>query len=107
MRIFKLALISIAFFCALTPTNRKEREIMTSIRNIVAKLSSTVLIWSLWSPSPSQAGQTQDEEIKKFYALNCAACHASDGSGDTAVGKQIKASDLRTEKVQKESDREL
>lgn len=90
-----------------SPSNRKERKIMTAKRTIVATLSSAVLILYLWSPVPLQAGQTQDEEIKKLYALNCAACHASDGSGDTAVGKQLKASDLRSEKVQKESDREL
>jgi mono/diheme cytochrome c family protein len=80
---------------------------MTAKRKIVAMLSSAVLIWSIWSPSQLQAGQTQDDEIKNLYALNCVACHASDGSGDTAVGKQLKASDLRSEKVQKESDREL
>src|SRR5262245_29783637 len=80
---------------------------MTAKRTFVGALSISALIWSLWLPSALPAGRAQDEEVKKLYALNCAVCHASDGSGDTAVGKQLKADDLRSKKVQQRSDQDL
>lgn len=80
---------------------------MTTKKTFVGALLISALIWSLWLPSALQAGRAQDEEVKKLYALNCAVCHASDGSGDTAVGKQLKVDDLRSKKVQKGSDQEL
>jgi cytochrome c553 len=38
------------------------------------------------------------------FAANCATCHAQNGSGDTAVGKSVKAPDLRSSAVQSQSD---
>lgn len=37
----------------------------------------------------------------------CAQCHAADGSGNTPVGKSLKARDLRSAEVQNQSDDEL
>ena len=37
----------------------------------------------------------------------CATCHGADGSGNTPVGKSLKARDLGSEEVQKQSDDEL
>ena len=37
----------------------------------------------------------------------CAQCHGADGSGNTPVGKSLKARDLRSDDVQKQSDDEL
>lgn len=37
----------------------------------------------------------------------CATCHGADGSGNTPVGKSLKARDLGSEDVQKQSDDEL
>jgi cytochrome c6 len=37
----------------------------------------------------------------------CAQCHGADGSGNTPVGKSLKARDLRSGDVQKQSDDEL
>lgn len=34
----------------------------------------------------------------------CATCHGADGSGNTPVGKSLKARDLRSDEVQKQSD---
>src|SRR5262245_29210326 len=80
---------------------------MTAKRTFVGALSISALIWSLWLPSALPAGRAQDEEVKKLYALNCAVCHASDGSGDTDGRKQHKADALRSKKVQQRSDQEL
>jgi cytochrome c6 len=41
------------------------------------------------------------------FATNCAACHASDGSGDTPAGKSMKLADLRAPAVQSKSDAQL
>src|ERR1700730_16808508 len=41
------------------------------------------------------------------FKAKCVTCHASDGSGNTAVGKSLKSSDLRSAEVQKKSDAEL
>ena len=37
----------------------------------------------------------------------CVLCHGADGSGKTALGKQLQAADLRSKDVQKHSDAEL
>jgi cytochrome c6 len=41
------------------------------------------------------------------FKTKCATCHAADGSGNTPVGKSLKAADLRTPEVQKKTDAEL
>jgi len=44
---------------------------------------------------------------KTTYSGKCAACHAADGSGNTATGKSLKLRDLRSADVQKMSDADL
>ena len=46
-------------------------------------------------------------EAAKTFKTNCAMCHAANGSGDTAPGKALKAKDLRSDEVQKQSDAAL
>ena len=41
------------------------------------------------------------------FGEHCATCHASNGSGDTAVGKSVKIPDLRSPAVQSQSDAQL
>jgi mono/diheme cytochrome c family protein len=42
-----------------------------------------------------------------YRQKTCATCHGADGSGNTPVGKSLKARDLRSEEVQKQADEEL
>lgn len=42
-----------------------------------------------------------------YRQKTCAMCHGADGSGNTPVGKSLKARDLRSEEVQKQPDEEL
>jgi len=42
-----------------------------------------------------------------LFKANCVLCHAADGSGSSAAGKALKAKDLRSPEVQKESDATL
>ncbi len=37
----------------------------------------------------------------------CVLCHGADGAGNTALGKQLQAANLRSKDVQKRSDAEL
>lgn len=48
-----------------------------------------------------------ESEGAKMYKAKCAACHAADGSGDTAFGKKNNLRDLRSADVQKQSDSAL
>lgn len=43
----------------------------------------------------------------KIFKANCTLCHSDDGSGNSPTGKALKAKDLRSEEVQKQSDAEL
>jgi cytochrome c6 len=48
-----------------------------------------------------------DADAAKTFKANCVMCHSSDGSGDSPTGKALKAKDLRSDDVQKQSDEEL
>ncbi len=47
------------------------------------------------------------QDSATLYKTKCAMCHAPDGSGNTAMGKQLKVADLGSVDVQKESDADL
>ena len=42
-----------------------------------------------------------------IFKKNCVLCHAEDGSGNSPSGKALKAKDLRSAEVQKQTDAEL
>jgi mono/diheme cytochrome c family protein len=42
-----------------------------------------------------------------LYKAKCAACHAADGSGNSATGKALATPDLRSDDVQKQTDAQL
>ncbi len=46
-------------------------------------------------------------DAEKTYKAKCVACHAADGSGNTSMGKALKARDFSSPEVQKETDAEL
>jgi cytochrome c6 len=41
------------------------------------------------------------------FKAKCAACHAADGSGNSATGKALTTPDLRSDEVQKQTDTQL
>ena len=47
------------------------------------------------------------KETASTFRLRCSSCHGANGAGDTPVGKSLKAADLRSPEVQKQSDVEL
>ena len=44
---------------------------------------------------------------RSTFKLQCSSCHGQNGAGDTSVGKSLKAADLRSAEVQKQSDAQL
>ena len=46
-------------------------------------------------------------DAAKVFKNNCTLCHGPDGSGNTPTGKALKAKDLNSDEVQKQSDDEL
>jgi mono/diheme cytochrome c family protein len=54
----------------------------------------------LSAPSHAQDGGT-------LFKTKCSACHAADGSGSGAMGKQLGVTDLRSDDVQKQTDAQL
>lgn len=54
---------------------------------------------------PATVAYAQD--AKGLYSKKCMNCHAADGSGNTAKGKEYKLKDLRTPEVQKMTDKQI
>lgn len=79
----------------------KQKPIKQLALAILAMLALIVILL----PAPSGAVSVGDEAAKLFQA-KCSKCHGVDGSG-TAMGKKLKAPDLRSDAVQKLSDDEL
>lgn len=46
-------------------------------------------------------------DAAKVFKANCTLCHGDDGSGNSPTGKALKAKDLRSDEVQKQTDAQL
>lgn len=58
------------------------------------------------APAGTTASASGNETANEFK-LRCSSCHGQNGSGDTSLGKTLKAADLRSSEVQKQSDEQL
>ncbi len=67
-----------------------------------ARFVPAVAILVVWV-APAHA---QNDSAALFKA-KCAACHGADGKGQTTMGKTLKARDLASPEVQKETDAQL
>ena len=52
-------------------------------------------------------GQSDANSGQALFKARCALCHGEDGRGQTNLGKQLKAFDLNSPKVQKNSNAQL
>lgn len=68
-----------------------------------APVALVVFLASLAFPS----GLRAQNVAAKYFKANCTLCHGEDGSANTPTGKALKAKDLRSEVVQKQTDAEL
>jgi cytochrome c6 len=67
--------------------------------SVVLFLASPLLIFT---PSARAA-----DDAAAVFKAKCAACHAADGSGNSATGKALATPDLRSDEVQKQTDAQL
>jgi len=55
----------------------------------------------------SPAAATPNDPGAATFATHCEACHGADGSGNTVVGKSANIPDLRSPRVQSQTDEGL
>ena len=73
------------------------------MKRLLIKSCLLILVLALVLPAFSVAADSGAD----LFATKCAACHAKDGSGNTAMGKTMKLRDMGSADVQKQSDKEL
>ena len=61
-------------------------------------------------PTPASAGKNPSpsgDDAASNFKLQCSSCHGVKGAGDTSLGRTLKAADLLSPEVQKQSDSQL
>lgn len=53
------------------------------------------------------AGWSQESPGENVFKSKCVLCHGASGTGDTPLGKQLQAANLRSKDVQKKTNAEL
>jgi cytochrome c6 len=76
------------------------------MKKIFLGLPSAVIFLGLATFALPSTVRAQNDAAKVFKA-NCTLCHADDGSGNSPSGKALKAKDLRSAEVQKQTDAAL
>ncbi len=69
-------------------------------------ISASFLFLLILLPAVSSSVNAQEGGAATFKS-KCILCHGADGAGDTTLGKQLQAANLRSRDVQKKSDAEL
>ena len=67
--------------------------------------SAAIITFAMVVAPAASAGSTPG--AAKIYQAKCASCHGADGGGKTKAGIAMKARDLRSPAVQKQTDVEL
>lgn len=70
-------------------------------------LAPLTMAFLLWTTQPLTVSGAPVQDARGLYASKCASCHAMDGSGNTAKGKEMKLKDLRSAEVQALSDTKM
>jgi mono/diheme cytochrome c family protein len=70
-----------------------------------AAVAAPALILALLVAAPPVAAAAPDGT--EIYEDKCIGCHGPDGSGNTPMGKSLKAGDLRSAPVQSQTDLQL
>jgi len=73
---------------------------MKTLIRLIKLLPAVGILFLLATPAHAQEGAS-------LFKAKCAACHGPDGKGQTSMGKMLKARDLGSAEVQKETDAEM
>jgi len=76
------------------------------MRQLVGRIAATAIFIFLGTLGCPSGLRAQNDAAKTFKA-NCTLCHGEDGSANTPTGKALKAKDLRSDEVQKQTDAQL
>jgi mono/diheme cytochrome c family protein len=76
------------------------------MQKLFLRLAPAVFFISLTILALPDVARAQSDAAK-VYKTNCALCHAADGSGNSPSGKALKAKDLKSDDVQKQTDAAL
>jgi cytochrome c6 len=71
----------------------------------MVRTGSAVFLLAALVLASAATAQAQDDAA--LFKSKCAVCHAPDGSGSGAMGKQLGVTDLRSDAVQKQTDAQL
>ena len=76
------------------------------MEQIIGRMATaTIFIFLAALAFPS--GLRAQNDAAKTFKTNCTLCHGEDGSANTPTGKALKARDLRSDDVQKQTDAQL
>ncbi len=73
---------------------------------VIIRVSKSLLFIALGLFLLSTTARAQGDGAALFKT-KCAPCHGADGKGQTTMGKALKARDLGSEEVQKQTDAQL
>jgi mono/diheme cytochrome c family protein len=76
------------------------------MQQIIARMATTAIFIFLATLAFPSGLHAQNDGAKVFKA-NCTLCHGEDGGANTPTGKALKARDLRSDDVQKQTDTQL
>jgi cytochrome c6 len=71
----------------------------------VLQMASAVFLFAALALAVTAPAHAQDAAA--LFKTKCAACHSADGSGSSAMGKQLGVTDLRADATQKQTDAQL
>lgn len=69
-------------------------------------VGTTLVLVGIIGMGPVKPLMAEDKQGEDSFRSHCSICHATDGSGNTAIAKKQKVRDLRSPDVQKASDAE-
>lgn len=76
------------------------------MKKMILRLAPVMAFFGAVALATGPGARAQGDAVAVFKK-NCVLCHAADGSGNSPSGKALKAKDLRSPEVQKQSDSEL
>jgi mono/diheme cytochrome c family protein len=74
---------------------------------LIIAFSTFALTFSLWASTPLSPTNATVQSAKSLYQSKCSVCHANDGSGNTAKGRELKVRDFKSPEVKKMTDAQL
>jgi mono/diheme cytochrome c family protein len=76
------------------------------MQQIISRIAATAIFMFFAALALPSSLPAQNDAAKTFKA-NCTLCHGDDGGANTPTGKALKAKDLRSDEVQKQTDAQL